>query len=112
MTSVVDELLETLRELKELAAQSQGQQLEVGLFVRPADTVVTPPILVRTQSLSARETQVLQCVANGMTDREVSVELGISIETVKSHVRRMRRKLGVSNRATAVAQGLRQGIIQ
>ena len=110
MSSVVDELLESLRELKELAEQGSGEHLEVGLFLRPAEAGVRTPVR-QTALLSARETQVLQCVANGMTDQAIGRELEVSTETVRTHVRRLRRKLGASNRATAVAQGLRHGII-
>jgi DNA-binding CsgD family transcriptional regulator len=110
MSSVVDELLESLRELKELAEHGGGEHLEVGLFLRPAEAGVRalPP---KSPALSPRETQVLQCVADGMSDRAIGLELAVSIETVRTHVRRLRRKLGASNRATAVAQGLRRGII-
>lgn len=110
MSSVVDELLESLRELKELAEQGRGEQLEVGLFLRPADAAYRA-LLPKTPPLSAREIQVLQRVADGLTDRAIGLELEVSVETVKTHVRRLRRKLGASNRATAVAQGLRYGII-
>lgn len=56
--------------------------------------------------LSARELEVLELVASGATNAEIAAQLVISPGTVKSHVKRIMRKLHVSNRAEAVARYL------
>ena len=50
------------------------------------------------KSLSERETQVVQAVAEGLTNHEIGERLGISQHTVKNHLFRIFDKLGVSNR--------------
>ena len=51
--------------------------------------------------LSARELEVLEAVARGLTNRAVAKELFLSDQTVKRHLRRIFRKLGVANRTEA-----------
>jgi DNA-binding NarL/FixJ family response regulator len=53
------------------------------------------------QLLSARESEVLRLLAEGMTDREIAAALAISPRTVESHVSSVLRKLDVRNRAEA-----------
>ncbi|MEA2652655.1 MAG: two-component system, NarL family, response regulator [Chloroflexota bacterium] len=53
------------------------------------------------QLLSARESEVLRLLADGLTDREIAGALAISPRTVESHVSSLLRKLGVRNRAEA-----------
>lgn len=55
--------------------------------------------------LSRRESQVLQLITRGDTNRQIAAALEISERTVKSHVTRMLRRLGVVNRASAIAWG-------
>jgi DNA-binding NarL/FixJ family response regulator len=62
-------------------------------------------------SLSAREIQVLQLVADGKSNKDIGVELGLSALTVKSHLARIARKLGTGDRAEMVATALRSGAI-
>jgi len=63
------------------------------------------------QSLSARERQILQLVANGDNTSSVATRLGISESTVRTHVEKMRSKLGVNTRAAVVAEGFRLGYL-
>jgi ATP/maltotriose-dependent transcriptional regulator MalT len=53
--------------------------------------------------LTGRERQVLKLIANGFTNREVSGHLAISESTVENHIHHIYTKLGISNRAQAVA---------
>jgi len=62
-------------------------------------------------SLSAREIQVLQLVAEGKSNKEIGEDLGLSALTVKSHLARIARKLGTGDRAEMVATALRSGAI-
>lgn len=61
--------------------------------------------------LSGREHQVLTLVSQGYSNDDIALECFISVESVKTHLTRVYRKLGVKNRAAAVAVGARQGIL-
>lgn len=61
--------------------------------------------------LSERENDVLHLVAKGYAYAEIGSALGISVNTVGSHVRQMYRKLGVNSRGEAVFEALQQGLI-
>jgi DNA-binding NarL/FixJ family response regulator len=52
--------------------------------------------------LTAREQQILDLIAEGMTNRQISSNLSISEATVENHIHHIFVKLGISNRAQAV----------
>ena len=58
--------------------------------------------LVTAASITAREQELLRLVAQGLSNREIAQQLTISVNTVKSHLRRIYLKLEVQNRAQAV----------
>jgi DNA-binding NarL/FixJ family response regulator len=61
--------------------------------------------------LSSREMEVLDCLAQGKTTLQISSDLFISENTVKTHVRHILEKLQASNRAEAVSKALQMGLI-
>ncbi len=63
-------------------------------------------------ALSERERQVLQGFARGQSIPQVAAELVIGASTVKTHAQRLYEKLGVSDRAAAVAEGMRRGLVE
>jgi LuxR family maltose regulon positive regulatory protein len=63
------------------------------------------------EPLSERELEVLQLIAEGLTNQEVATELYLSLHTVKVHARNIFTKLAVKNRAQAVARGRALGIL-
>ena len=63
----------------------------------------------QTGQLSDREVEVIDLVANGLTNGEIGKRLFLSEETVKSHLRNVLAKLGAKNRAHAVALAFRTG---
>ncbi|HWH13579.1 MAG TPA: response regulator transcription factor [Miltoncostaeaceae bacterium] len=65
-----------------------------------------------TSPLSAREREILQMLADGHSNREVSERLVVSVETVKTHVKHILAKLEAEHRTQAVAIGIRQSLIQ
>ncbi len=63
-------------------------------------------------ALSAREQQVLQAFSRGLSIPQTAAELFIEPSTVKTHTQRLYDKLGVSDRAAAVAEGMRRGLLE
>ena len=61
--------------------------------------------------LTERELQVLRGMAQGKSNGQIGRELYLSEDTVKTHARRLFRKLGVNDRAQAVALGFRRGFV-
>ncbi|WP_036491637.1 MadR family response regulator transcription factor [Nocardioides sp. CF8] len=64
-----------------------------------------------SQQLTAREREVLQLLARGLSNRAIGVKLHISETTAKFHVGNILRKLGVSRRAEAVYEATKLGLI-
>jgi DNA-binding NarL/FixJ family response regulator len=62
--------------------------------------------------LSGREMEVLACVTQGMSNKEIATMLGISHQTVKNHVTAILRKLGVEDRTQAAVYALRHGWVR
>ena len=62
--------------------------------------------------LSEREMQVLKGFARGLSIPQVAAELYIGASTVKTHTQRLYEKLGVSDRAAAVAEAMRRGLLE
>jgi two-component system nitrate/nitrite response regulator NarL len=62
--------------------------------------------------LSERERQVLAGFARGLSIPELAAELFLGASTVKTHTQRLYEKLGVSDRAAAVAEGMRRGLVE
>jgi DNA-binding NarL/FixJ family response regulator len=65
----------------------------------------------RRTALTERELQVLRGMADGKSNAEIGRELFVSEDTVKTHARRLFRKLGARDRAHAVAAGFRTGLV-
>lgn len=63
------------------------------------------------RELTARERQVLQHVALGLTNREIAEKLVLSENTVKNHLRNILAKLHLENRVQAAAYALREGLV-
>ncbi|MCU1371784.1 MAG: degU 1 [Ilumatobacteraceae bacterium] len=62
--------------------------------------------------LSRREAEVLRCVAHGRSVDEAAAELGVGRETIRTHLQQIYRKLGVNDRAGAVAKAWREGLTE
>lgn len=62
-------------------------------------------------SLARREFQIAVLIANGRLDKEISAELGIQIPTTRTHINRIREKLGVNNRIEIALWMHKQGTI-
>ncbi len=87
-----------------------------GLVVLPralADGALagTPAAEELSEPPTAREGEVLGLLARGLSNKQIARELHISEHTVKFHISALYAKLGVGNRAEAVSQGARHGLI-
>jgi DNA-binding NarL/FixJ family response regulator len=83
------------------AAQAGGSYLDSALSKAPA----------RSGTLTRREVEVLELLAEGLPHGEIGKQLGISSETVRTHLRKASDRLGASTRTQAVATALRRGLI-
>jgi DNA-binding NarL/FixJ family response regulator len=63
------------------------------------------------EPLTERETEVLQYLAQGLSNRQIAIKLYISEHTVKFHVSSIYGKFGATNRAEAVRLGVQQGLV-
>lgn len=89
-----DELIRVVREVH------AGRTIDTG-----ASSLSSQPALTR------REQQVLQLIADGKRNKEIAAALGISEETVHSHLRNTFEKLRVNDRTHALTVAIRRGII-
>lgn len=69
------------------------------------------PIVDRYDTLSAREREVFQLIAEGQSNKEIAETLGISLATVETHRARILQKLDVHNTAELVLYAVRRGVV-
>ncbi len=62
-------------------------------------------------TLSNREREILALLADGLVNKQIAARLGISTNTVKTHLELLFDKLGVATRAEAVATGVKRGLL-
>lgn len=77
---------------------------ELAVYGQEAQPIFAP--------LSPREVQILDNIAQGMTNKQVAYTLSISEQTVKNHMSSILRKLSVNDRTQAVVYAMRQGWIK
>jgi len=82
-----------------------------GYSVTSITAAPQPAAAVDRINLTAREIDVLEQLAAGLTTPEIAVLVGISESTVRTHVEHMRHKFGVATRAALVAQGFLMGYL-
>lgn len=81
----------------------------IGALLTALTGIPLPTATVGRPGLSAREVQVLQGICDGMSNRVIACRLTVSLDTVKSHVRRILHKTGADNRVAAAAAAIRNG---
>ena len=93
-------------------AEARDSDIDADAFILAAPTAVpdfdgTPAV----ESLTPREIDVIELVAEGLSNKAVAVRLGISDQTVKFHVASIYGKLGAANRTDAVRRAVRRGLV-
>jgi ATP/maltotriose-dependent transcriptional regulator MalT len=106
--AAVDALAVTIEDEAQRQTFLEGAQARLP---RVGPRSVSNPAEAPFGGLSEREREVLRSIAEGMTDREIAEILYVSPRTVTTHVSNILAKLGVKNRAEAVAFGQRHGLI-
>jgi DNA-binding CsgD family transcriptional regulator len=76
-----------------------------------ATMVFEAPKVATGPHLSPRQQQVLEGIADGLTNAEIGAQLGVTERTVKAYAQELYDKLGVRNRAGAVAEAVREGLL-
>ncbi len=94
---------EVMEEKTYVSSEVAGDLIK-GFFAEGKDSV--------KNKLTSREIEVLQLMAEGKTNKEIAFNLKLSVQTVKTHIKNIFRKLGVADRAQAVAKGLRTHLIE
>ncbi|MER6559560.1 response regulator transcription factor [Streptomyces sp. NPDC001027] len=100
-----DELFTAVR------AAAQGRTVLSPAVATRLVSAVRAPRSPGEEPLSAREREVLALVARGASNREIARDLFISEATVKTHLTHLYAKLGVNDRAAAVARAYDRGIL-
>jgi DNA-binding NarL/FixJ family response regulator len=101
-----------------LPLEASADQIEIALQAAAMGLGVFSPHQLDAQAaprvstaLTARETEVLRMIAEGLANKEIAWRLGISEHTVKFHVSSLLGKLGAGSRTEAIGAGIRQGVI-
>jgi NarL family two-component system response regulator LiaR len=127
LTSFTDEGLigETLRAgaigylKKDVSADQLADAVRAAAAGRTTLAPEAADVLVRTvaephahaDALTAREREVLELMADGLTNADIADRLHIGVATVKTHVSSVITKLGVSSRTEATALAIRRGLV-
>lgn len=98
----VDQLIDALERV------SAGEQVVVP-GRRSGPSVGTPDWPGRGRGLSDREAEVLTLICKGLSNQQIAEHLYLSVNSIKTYIRTMYRKIGVESRAQAVIWGLRHG---
>ena len=73
--------------------------------------LASPAAVASDSPLSGREQEVLELLAEGLSNKEIGARLFVSANTVRFHVRAILEKLGAASRTEAVVLGARTGLL-
>lgn len=92
-------------------AKALATVLEGGCYVHPSVKPGRREAVAFGPPLTPKQREVLRLMADGASNREIAEELGVTPETVKSHVGEVLRRLGCRDRTAAVAKALKEHLI-
>jgi len=87
------------------------RRVHAGSKYIPAEIAQELSSRIGDEQLSSRELEVLHLVAKGSSNKRIGIELGISEQTVKAHLKQILSKLAASDRTHAVTIALQRGVI-
>jgi DNA-binding NarL/FixJ family response regulator len=93
------------------AVRLVGSEAEADIVCREAEPVAISHAVGASDRLTTREMEVLALAADGLDNRMIGQQLGITRSTVKHHLEAIFAKLGVHGRTEAVREGLRRGMV-
>jgi DNA-binding CsgD family transcriptional regulator len=104
-------IVERLADLGDIVIveEDEAPDATTGNGTGPSEASVETP--AAGTSLTPRETEVLRLLSEGLANKEIAARLEFSTHTAKFHVESILRKLGAVNRAEAVMEGIRQGLL-
>ncbi len=108
---LLDQHAHWFRQQLNLVAQDQVRDELLAAFPNIFASNVEALQIQQYEALSARELAVLQLIAQGCSNQEISDKLFISLHTVKTHARNINLKLGVERRTQAVARAQALGVL-
>jgi DNA-binding NarL/FixJ family response regulator len=120
LRSRLDRSMEVVGEFRSIAAARASGLAVEALLVAPGHSTEADDGLSTglddlhnpvEEPLTARESQVLELLAEGLPNKTIASRLGISAQTVKFHVASISAKLGATNRTDAVRRAARRGLI-
>ena len=82
----------------------RGGSAPIAVTIEPAKSSQIAPIIVEAYCLTAREQQITQAVARGLSNQEIAGELFLSAHTVRDHLKAVFAKVGVGSRGELVAK--------
>jgi two-component system, NarL family, response regulator LiaR len=94
------------------AAHAGEALLDPSVAARLVEAIAQPPGEAPRERLTAREREVLELVARGLSNKRIARELELSEKTVKTHVGHVLSKLGVTDRTQAALYAVRTGLVQ
>jgi DNA-binding NarL/FixJ family response regulator len=101
--------------VKDASREEAAAVLGLATSAPPHRNATVVPLPVRPHAtgpvLSEREIEVLEGMSRGKSNAQIGRELYLSEDTVKTHARRLFRKMGAADRAQAVALGFRWGLL-
>jgi LuxR family transcriptional regulator, maltose regulon positive regulatory protein len=96
IVAYIDDLLKQFPSAQPISPAGNIENGATGVWTEMANAFIEP--------LSEREVEVMRLIASGMSNQEIAEELFISLNTVKSHVKNVYKRMGVSKRAQAIAR--------
>jgi len=107
--ALADRLTALLAGVAGIRIVTDGDAADVVVSAAGADAeTLTQPL---SQPLTAREREVVALLAEGLSNKEIALRLGIAPDTAKFHVARVIDKLDATGRTDAVAHAARRGVI-
>jgi PAS domain S-box-containing protein len=96
-------------EISSVSLEEDGHFVGVFGFMRPEEAL--PPHRPLLHDLTPRQAEVLRYLARGCSTTQIADQMGVSVDTVRNHIRDLLKRLGVHSRLGAVVVGRERGLV-